>query len=83
MKAVVFDTFGPPSVLRVAPDHPRPLRKSGEVLVEITSTSVNPIDYKTRKGEIPRALVKLPNVRSLQSIIHFFFLVHSVGAPVK
>ena len=64
MKAVIFDEFGPPSMLQLKTDVPVPVRKPGEVLVKIISTSVNPIDYKTRKGEVPRAFVKRPKVNS-------------------
>lgn len=64
MKGVIFEQFGPPEVLRVRNDLPKPERKPGQgrCLVQIASTSVNPIDYKTRKGEVPRFMVKLPNV---------------------
>jgi NADPH:quinone reductase-like Zn-dependent oxidoreductase len=62
MKAVIIDRFGPPDVLRVVTDHPKPTRKPGEVLVSIGATSVNPVDFKTRRGEVPRFLVSLPNV---------------------
>ena len=62
MKAVVCPQFGGPEVLKVVLDHPKPTRQPGEVLVKIDATSVNPIDFKTRKGEMPRFLVKLPKV---------------------
>lgn len=52
MKAVVYKTFGPPEVLKLV-NHPLPQRSAGEVLVKIRSTSVNPVDYKIRKGSIP------------------------------
>ena len=52
MKAVIYKTFGPPDVLKLV-THPLPTRSAGEVLVKIRSTSVNPIDYKIRKGSIP------------------------------
>ena len=62
MKAVVFESFGPPSVLKIIHDYPKPTRKPGEVLVRNVSTSVNPVDYKTRRGEIPKFMAKLPKV---------------------
>lgn len=61
-KAVVFENFGPPSVLHLVEDCPKPICKKDQCLVKIHSTSVNPIDWKTRKGEIPKFLVKLPKV---------------------
>jgi len=62
MKAVIFREFGPPSVLSLVTDQPKPVRKAGEVLVEVAATSVNPVDWKTRKGDVPRFMVKLPKV---------------------
>ncbi len=49
MKAVVLHEYGGADQLRYenAPD-PKP--GAGEVLVRVTSTSVNPIDYKMRSG---------------------------------
>jgi len=52
MKAVIYKSFGPPDVLKLV-NHPLPQRSAGEVLVKIKSTSVNPVDYKIRKGSIP------------------------------
>ncbi len=52
MKAVIYKTFGPPDVLKLV-NHPLPQRSAGEVLVKIRSTSVNPVDYKIRRGSIP------------------------------
>ncbi len=70
MRAVIFRQQGPPSVLTIVHDHPKPVRKAGEVLVEVHATSVNPVDYKTRKGEIPlpRLLGALPKVGSVGMI---------------
>lgn len=54
MKAIVYKTFGAPDVLKLV-NHPLPQRSAGEVLVKVRSTSVNPVDYKTRNGSIPIA----------------------------
>lgn len=62
MKAIVFDHFGPPSVLQLQTNVPIPIRKPHDVLVRVTSTSVNPVDWKTRSKQVPAALVKLPFV---------------------
>ena len=62
MRAVVFSEFGDANVLKLDPQHPRPVRKAGEVLIKVFASSVNPIDFKTRKGEVPRFAVKLPQV---------------------
>lgn len=63
MKAAIFRHFGPPSVLEVVNDFAKPSRRPGEVLIKVASASVNPIDWKTRKGEVPKFLVTMPKVR--------------------
>ena len=49
MKAVVVHQYGGPEVLKFE-DYPDPVPDSGEVLVRVAATSVNPIDYKRRAG---------------------------------
>lgn len=49
MKAIIFDTFGPASVLKEA-QVSSPTPKKGEVLIRISHTSVNPVDWKIREG---------------------------------
>jgi len=49
MKAVVVHQYGGPEVLKFE-DYPNPVPGSGEVLVRVAATSVNPIDYKRRAG---------------------------------
>jgi NADPH:quinone reductase-like Zn-dependent oxidoreductase len=52
MQAWRIDRFGGPDVLREATlPAPRPAR--GEVLVEMRSAGVNPVDLKTREGRYP------------------------------
>jgi NADPH:quinone reductase-like Zn-dependent oxidoreductase len=62
MAAAVFRSFGPPSVLKYETDFPKPNRRKGEVLVKVAAASVNPIDWKTRKGEVPRMAVTRPKI---------------------
>jgi NADPH:quinone reductase-like Zn-dependent oxidoreductase len=50
MKAVVVHEYGGPEVLKFE-DYPDPVPGSGEVLVRVAATSVNPIDYKRREGK--------------------------------
>src|SRR5205807_6352122 len=45
MKAVVLNEYGGPDKLKYE-DVPDPVPGNGEVLVRMTATSVNPIDYK-------------------------------------
>jgi NADPH:quinone reductase-like Zn-dependent oxidoreductase len=50
MKAVVFDQYGPPEVLRLA-DVERPMLKADEVLVNVHVTTVNRTDCACRSGK--------------------------------
>jgi NADPH:quinone reductase-like Zn-dependent oxidoreductase len=49
MKAIVVHEYGGPEVLKYG-DYPDPVPGTGEVLVRVAATSVNPIDYKRRAG---------------------------------
>ena len=49
MKAIVFDRFGGPDVLRVSA-MPTPEPAEGEVRIAVVATSVNPVDWKVREG---------------------------------
>jgi 2-desacetyl-2-hydroxyethyl bacteriochlorophyllide A dehydrogenase len=49
MKAVVYDTYGPPDVLRLE-DVPRPVPKDDEILVKVHATTVNRLDVHTREA---------------------------------
>jgi NADPH:quinone reductase-like Zn-dependent oxidoreductase len=49
MNAVVLHEYGGPDKLKYE-SYPDPVAKKGEVLVRVTASSVNPIDYKMRSG---------------------------------
>ena len=49
MKAVVINQYGNPEVLQLE-DIPTPPINSDQMLVKVSATSINPIDWKTRKG---------------------------------
>ena len=49
MRAVVFDRYGPPDVLRLE-DVERPVPKEDEVLVKVHATTVNRLDCATREA---------------------------------
>ena len=49
MRAVVFDRFGPPDVLRIA-DLPDPEPGPGEVRVRVRAAGVQPFDVGVRRG---------------------------------
>lgn len=52
MRAVVFDRYGPPDVLRLE-EVERPVPKEDEVLVRVRATTVNRTDCAYRNGEDP------------------------------
>ena len=64
MRAIILNKFGNAEVLRLE-SHDEPKPKPSEVLVQVHATSLNPIDCKTRRGDMPRFLVKLPKVCNL------------------
>lgn len=49
MRAVVYDRYGPPDVLRIE-SVPQPSPAAGQVLVKIAATSVNLSDWETLRG---------------------------------
>ena len=90
MKAVVYDTYGPPDVLQLV-DVERPIPKEDEVLVKIHATTVNRLDVHTREanrggGLAVMALSRLVSGvrRPRQPILgsEFAGVVEQVGAAV-
>lgn len=63
MKAVVFRSYGPPDVLRLA-DIPKPKPKPNQVLIRVRAAGVNPSDAGLRRGDLkwlfPVRLPKIP-----------------------
>jgi NADPH:quinone reductase-like Zn-dependent oxidoreductase len=51
MKAIVYQKFGTTDVLQTV-EQPTPTIKADEVLVKIKAFSINPMDWKIRKGEM-------------------------------
>lgn len=51
MRAIVYDDYGTADVLELA-ERPIPERHPGQVLIKVEATSVNPIDYRLRGGEM-------------------------------
>lgn len=49
MRAVVYDRYGPPDVLRIE-DVPKPSPAARQVLVKVSATSVNLSDWETLRG---------------------------------
>lgn len=78
MKAVAFDAFGDAGVLNVKVV-PRPDVKAGEVLVRLSHTSVNPVDWKIRLGYLKDML---PHVFPIIPGWDAAGVVEAVGAGV-
>ncbi len=62
MRAVQFDKWGPPGVLHLRTDYPKPSCKVGEVLIRIHAASINPADIAIRSGSFFPLLAKKPKV---------------------
>jgi NADPH:quinone reductase len=59
MKALRFDKYGPPSVLTVQ-ELPVPDLKTGEALVELHASAINPSDVKNVAGVFKASLPRIP-----------------------
>lgn len=79
MRAVMFDRYGDESVLSVR-DVSKPACGPNELLVRVTSVSLNPVDYKLRQGML-RLLRKPPLPATTGK--DFAGIVEFVGADVK
>ncbi len=51
MRAALIRKYGPPSVFEIS-EVPRPKPKSGQALIQVAASSVNPVDWKMRSGSI-------------------------------
>jgi NADPH:quinone reductase-like Zn-dependent oxidoreductase len=91
LRAVVYDRYGPPDVLRIE-DVEKPVPKEDEVLVEVHATTVNRLDVHTREANRSNGLlvsflsrlvsgVRAPRRRILGS--EFAGEVVAVGAAVR
>lgn len=78
MKAQVINQFGDQTVFELA-EVPKPQVKPGYVLVKVRATSVNPIDYKLRKGYLAALTPAFP------AILHgdVAGVVEAIGAGVE
>ena len=70
MRAVVYDHYGPPDVLRLA-DVERPVPKEDQVLVKVHATTVNRLDVHTREA----------NAKSGRAVSFLSRLVSGVRRP--
>ncbi|MBB1593391.1 zinc-dependent alcohol dehydrogenase family protein [Achromobacter sp. UMC46] len=60
MKAITLKSFGGPDSFELC-DVPKPVPHTGQVLVRVHATSINPLDYQVRRGDYPD-LVPLPAI---------------------
>jgi NADPH2:quinone reductase len=60
MKAMVLTSFGGPESFELR-EVPKPLPQTGQVLVRVHATSINPLDFQIRRGDYPD-LVPLPAI---------------------
>lgn len=56
MRAQVYSQYGGPEVLELRHDWPDPRPRANEVLIEVRASSVNPIDWKLRRGNLRQLL---------------------------
>jgi NADPH:quinone reductase-like Zn-dependent oxidoreductase len=71
MKAIHIHRFGGPEVMELD-DVPIPQPKDDELLVRIHAASVNPVDYKIRRGAVPwvsREMLPIPLGRDLSGTV--------------
>jgi NADPH:quinone reductase-like Zn-dependent oxidoreductase len=84
VKAIVFETYGPPEVLRLK-EVEKPTPKEDEVLVEIHAASINYVDWQVLRGE--SFLMRLMNglLKPKHKILgdDLAGRVEAVGAKVK
>lgn len=79
MKAVQIHEYGGPEVLKFE-DSPRPEPKQHELLVRVIASSVNPVDWKIRKGALQSRLpLHMPIILGLD----ISGVVEEVGPDVK
>jgi NADPH2:quinone reductase len=60
MKAMILKSFGGPESFELC-EVPKPVPGTGEVLVRVHATSINPLDFQVRRGDYPD-LVPLPAI---------------------
>jgi NADPH:quinone reductase-like Zn-dependent oxidoreductase len=78
MKAAVIQQYGGPEVIKIV-EMPRPVPGPGELLIKIYATSINPVDWKIRKGNLKMMLSKkFPKILGIE----FAGIIEEIGDDV-
>jgi len=79
MKAIAYQEFGTADVLQTV-EQPKPVIKADQVLVKVKAFSINPMDWKIRKGEMTlMSGSKFPK----QTGTDFAGIVEEIGSSVS
>jgi len=66
MKAAIIEQYGGPEVIKIT-EVPKPAPREGEVLIKVYAASVNPVDWKIRKGNLKMMLnKKFPKILGIE-----------------
>jgi NADPH:quinone reductase-like Zn-dependent oxidoreductase len=78
MKAALIEQYGGPEVFKIT-EIPKPVPGPGEVLIKVYAASVNPVDWKIRKGNLKMMLSKkFPKILGIE----FSGLIEEMGENV-
>ena len=77
MKAMILNSFGGPETFELS-EVPKPVPQTGQVLVRVHATSINPLDYQVRRGDY-RDYVPLPAITGHD----VSGVIEAVGAGVR
>ncbi len=79
MKAAIIEQYGGPEVIRIV-EIPKPVPGPDEVLIKIFAASINPVDWKIRKGNLKMMLnKKFPKILGIE----FSGIIEETGENVK
>lgn len=76
MKAAVLTAFGDAESFEIQ-TVPKPIPKADQVLVKVCATSINPVDYQTRRGDY-KSLIQLPAIIG----VDVSGVIETIGAAV-
>jgi alcohol dehydrogenase len=62
MTALAYDRHGDVDVLKLRDDIPRPVPREDQILVQVKASSINPVDFKYRRNEVPDFILPKPKI---------------------